>query len=181
MKIFFDVDTQKDFMNKDGALYVPGAEDIKSNLSKLTQHALNNAIPLFGTLDYHTPDDPEFKIFPPHCVQGTEGAKRIKETAVGVPLLFQKATIDVFHIGDGNRHIRGALKGVVTEAVVYGVATDYCVKAAVLGLLKLGIKVQVVEDAIAGVDLNKGDVANAIKEMKEAGAIFIKTEEIVNE
>ena len=55
-KIFFNIDTQKDFMNKDGALYVPNAESIKDNLKKLTSFAVNNKIRIFNSMDTHYGD-----------------------------------------------------------------------------------------------------------------------------
>jgi nicotinamidase/pyrazinamidase len=175
MQIFFDVDTQADFMNKDGALYVPGAEDIKSNLGSLTYYAQINKIPIFASLDWHSKNDPEFKVFPPHCIAGTDGAKKIKETA-GVTLTFEKQTYDVFT----NPYIKKALAG-ISEVIVYGVATNICVHAAVLGLRAMGIKTYVAEDAIAGVEIEQGDIENSIKEMKEAGAIFVTTQQIIGE
>ena len=57
--IFWNVDTQKDFMNPDGALYVEGAESIKPNLKKLTEFARENNIFVVNTADFHFPDDKE--------------------------------------------------------------------------------------------------------------------------
>ncbi len=86
---FFDVDTQIDFMLPHGNLYVPGAEKIIPNLVRLMAFAREHDIPVISSADAHTPDDPEFKIWPPHCVIGTPGQKRIPETqlpgAVVVP------------------------------------------------------------------------------------------------
>ena len=53
MRIFYDVDTQMDFMNKDGALYVPNAELIKPRLELLTNFAINNRILRIGSVDQH--------------------------------------------------------------------------------------------------------------------------------
>ena len=65
----------------------------------------------------------------------------------------------------------------VQEAVVYGVATDYCIKAAVVGLQKRGVQCYVVEDAISGVapDTTK----SALEEMVRAGARFVKTSDVL--
>ena len=186
VRIFFDVDTQHDFMDKDGALYVPGAEEIKPNLKKLTDYANDNDIWIFGSSDCHFGTsyfkDVEGELkrwggpFPDHCMYDTSGADRIDETDVGPIQVFEKQTYDVFT----NNEIRGALQDYnVTEAVVYGVATDYCVMAAVKGMQKLGIQCYVVEDAIAGV--TPETTKQAIYEMKEAGAKFVKTEDIVTE
>ena len=85
--IFWCVDAQKDFMNKDGKLYVQGAEAIKGNLKKITDHAKKNKIKVVSTGDYHTivskeiSKFPDFKAtFPEHCMVGTEGMDFIPET-----------------------------------------------------------------------------------------------------
>ena len=177
-KVFIDVDTQKDFMNKDGKLYVPEAENIKENLSILTKYALTNGIPILSTVDKHVKDDPEFKIFPPHCVVDTDGINKIPETS---PItygnqneirIFHKSTYDIFDEKLGNHIFKSILvDNKVEEAVVYGVATDYCIKAAVLGLLKLNIEVTVIIDAIAGV--NEKTTEEAMNEIIAAGGSFI--------
>ena len=185
-RIWFDIDTQHDFMDKDGALYVPGAEEIKPNLQKLTGYANDNDIIIFGSSDCHYGTnyfkDVEGELkrwggpFPDHCMEGSEGAERIFETDGSLEQEFIKQTYDVFT----NSTIRSALQYYnVTEAVVYGVATDYCVMAAVKGMQKLGIQCYVVEDAIAGI--TPETTKQAIYEMKEAGAKFVKTEDIVTE
>ena len=185
---FYDVDTQKDFMDKTGALYVPNAEEIKSLLAVLTEYASANGIQVMGSVDRHYAVDEEMKIFPPHCMDSTEGQKKIPETCAGnkafienkaysanelkakmsaQTVYFEKQGVDVFSNANANLLTR------FDAAVVYGVATEYCVKAAVLGMRKRGIDVLVVEDAIKGIT-PEGEAA-AIKEMKAAGARFIKT------
>jgi len=90
--IFFDVDTQNDFMNKDGALYVTGAELIKPNLEQLTDFAKLNNIPVLGNVDRHF-GTIEFKEregelqkwggpFPNHCMHGEIGQLKIYETTL---------------------------------------------------------------------------------------------------
>jgi nicotinamidase/pyrazinamidase len=182
--IFFDVDTQNDFMNPSGALYVPDAESLKPILAELTQFALKNNILIHGSVDSHSEEDAEFipngGPFPLHCLSGSEGQKKIPETLTGketyigssIPgglvaedwgwtcggmgtgdhLIFEKQTYDVMT----NRSLVMAKKSLERHgmddshitAIVYGVATDYCVKAAALGLRSFGMKVYVVKDAI---------------------------------
>src|SRR5208337_61738 len=77
---FLDVDTQVDFMLPSGSLYVPHAEEIIPNLAKLMSWAQAHGIPVISSADTHTPDDPEFALWPPHCVAGTPGQRRIAET-----------------------------------------------------------------------------------------------------
>ena len=70
--VFFDIDTQIDFVYPAGALYVPGAERILPVIGELNRRA-----PLvISTMDAHSEDDPEFQIYPHHCVVGTTGQQK---------------------------------------------------------------------------------------------------------
>jgi len=190
--IFLDVDTQRDFMEPSGNLYVPGAVDIVENLRRLVRTALRRGCPLIATVDVHAADDPEFADFPPHCVSGTEGARKIDAThvegaarlelgAATVParlleapaLVVEKDAIDAF----SNPAFRKVLDLFsAKECVVFGVATEHCVRCVVLGLLKLDMNVTVAEDAVKAVAPEKA--AAALREMKEAGARFDTTAHI---
>ena len=77
--IFWEVDVQRDFMLPGGNLYVPGAEKLLPNIRRLTDAARQGKVFLVSHGCFHTPDDPEFKIFPPHCVKGTPGSELVPE------------------------------------------------------------------------------------------------------
>jgi nicotinamidase/pyrazinamidase len=189
--IFVDVDTQFDFMDPSGALYVPGAERLSERLEELVAYAGSQGIPHLATMDTHTPDDPEFAQygFPAHCVRGTAGWSKVEATRQVAPypvkadgpevgerreLLFHKATFDIFT----NPLFAQALGRLApTEAIVFGVATDYCVKAAVMGLLAAGIPVILVKDAIAAVTPETGEAALA--EMVAAGARLMSAAAVI--
>lgn len=192
---FFDVDTQRDFMEPGGALYVKGAERLNDNLAALTLHARMRGIPLLASADAHPANDPEFAQFPPHCVAGTPGQKKISQTTIpGVAVLpprpagaeelgaaaraqealFEKTTFDAF----SNPNLDPFLKKIgADDWVVYGVATDYCVRAAALGLKQRGHRVRLVVDAIAAVTEETG--RKALEEMKAAGITFTTTKEVL--
>lgn len=207
MLVFCDVDTLKDFMNKNGAFYVPDAEKIKPILKKLTQFALEYQILIIAPSDCHFKNDKELETHCPHCMNKTEGQKKIPETLVldrtvtvrdkirefgwfakysygemvdmikegQKQIIFEKQHNDVFI----NPHTGFFLEKLgVTKAVVYGVATEYCVKEAVLGLLKRGITVYVVEDAIKGI--RPDHEASAIAEMGTKGAYFLESKDIMH-
>lgn len=197
---FFDVDTQFDFMSPQGALYVSGAEKLIPNLRKLVDFARLNGIPVIATMDAHVPDDPEFAVFPPHCVKETAGAAKIPATRslrpvyaevdtpfdlgtvptlgiAGRDIVLEKRSYDVFTNPNAEKVLE---KLAIPEYVVFGVATDYCVRAAVLGLRQRGYQVSVVSDAIAAVDVQPGDGDNALREMKEAGSRFATTQEVLS-
>lgn len=204
MLIFCDVDTRKDFMDKNGALYVSNAEEIKSHLKKLTQIAIKNKKLIVKAADRHFQDDEELETFPEHCMNRREGQKTIPETKttelifehkIGMfgkyrsyeyneiitllknfksqSITFEKQDINVFTNPSTEKVIE---KLSVTKAIVYGVATEYCVKAAVLGLLKRDIIVYLVKDAIKGI--NKKDAQQAIQEMVSKGAKLTTVEKI---
>ncbi len=180
MMIFVDVDTQNDFMNKNGALYVPGAEAIKPKLKEITDFAKQAKIKVYKTLDFHTKYSAELKRnggpFPDHCMKHTYGVSPIPETNLDC-ISFSKDCYDIFDETSGNQDFAKAVTDSGCEnAVVYGVATDYCVRAAVLGLLERDIKVTVVKDAIAGVTA-EGSMA-AIMIMSSKGASILNWEEI---
>ena len=142
--VFFDVDTQIDFLFPAGALYVPGAETIVDRIAALNRHAAAHQIPLISTADAHAENDPEFAIYPHHCVAGTLGQRKPAATLVGQTIL-EKQKLDCFT----NPELPGLLARFAAERyVVYGVVTEICVKFAALGLLKTGARVEIVSDAV---------------------------------
>lgn len=193
--ILWEVDTQADFMLPGGKLYVPGAEKLLPNIRRLTDAARQDRVFLVSHGCFHTPDDPEFKIFPPHCVQGTAGAEFVAEAltdkVVRVPnddraklpgdfsayhqILLEKQTLDVFE----SRHADTLVHrlGNRAEFVVFGVVTEYCVGFAAKGLLQRGRRVAVVRDTIATLKPEEGD--KAIAELQQLGARVITVDQAI--
>jgi nicotinamidase/pyrazinamidase len=186
--VFVDIDTQRDFLEPAGALYVPGSEEIRSNLARLTRFAVDHHIPVLATACAHTPDDAEFARFPLHCLIGTRGQERIAETACDTVVLdlgerltrsipphltLLKRELDVFSRKDTDPLIARYNLSHPTF-VVYGVATDYCVRAAATGLLARHCRVAIVVDAIRGIDADaEGDV---LTELARQGALLTLTD-----
>lgn len=77
--ILWEVDTQADFMLPGGKLYVPGAENIIPNITRLVDQARQGRVLLISSADAHQADDPEFQHWPRHCVKGSAGAELIPE------------------------------------------------------------------------------------------------------
>jgi len=197
--IFFDIDTQNDFMKPDGALYVPEAETISGNLAKLLAAAEEYRITTISSRCAHEPGDPEFAVFPPHCLEGTEGAKRIFASSPGLPrteIAFDATAEPGARLTEGHHYVVGKrvfdlfsncwLDGLRREGqfngetcIVFGVATDYCVRACVLGLAAVGARVLVVEDAIRGVAAET--TTRTLVEWQEAGVGITTTSEVLAE
>jgi nicotinamidase/pyrazinamidase len=187
--VFVDVDTQRDFLDRDGALFISGSEAIRPNLARLTRFARDRGIPILATACAHAPGDPEFAVFPPHCLVGTSGQTRIEETAwpdgpvfsadeelpeSGLPhLTINKREYDVFSVPEIDQILEIYAQKTPTF-VVYGVATDYCVKCAVEGLLARGKKVALVADAVRAVD--PSSESDLLTRFTQAGALLTITD-----
>lgn len=151
--VFFDIDTQIDFLYPAGALYVPRAEKILPAIAELNRRA-----PLvISTMCTHAEDDPEFKVYPHHCVAGTVGQQKplvlLREKRATLPsrvdgaqqFILEKQELDCF----SNPHLATLLAELNAERyVVYGVVTEICVRLCAFGLLKTGKRVELVTDAI---------------------------------
>jgi nicotinamidase/pyrazinamidase len=194
--IFWEVDVQADFMLPGGNLYVPGAEKLLPNIRRLTDAAREDRVFLVSHGCFHTPGDPEFKIFPPHCVKGTPGAELVPEALTEkiarVPnepdaklpddfskyqqILLEKQTLNIFE----SRHADALLHrlGSHAEFVVFGVVTEYCVSFAAKGLLERGRRVAVVQDAIE--TLKQEDEQKTMTELARLGARLTTTAQALN-
>jgi nicotinamidase/pyrazinamidase len=167
--VFFDIDTQIDFLYPAGALYVPGAEGLLPALVSLNRYAAEHGIPVVSTVDAHAEDDPEFEEWPAHCVAGTAGQQKPSQTLldkrVVIPsvsgeyeiggaaqIIVEKQHLDLFT----NPNLPGLIDRLNADRyAVYGVVTEYCVRCAAMGLLRTGKPVELVGDAIAA--LNEED------------------------
>jgi nicotinamidase/pyrazinamidase len=191
MRAFFDIDTQLDFTTPGGALYGPGAERLIPAIARLNRYAGEHGIPLISTTDAHPENAVEFQVWPPHCVIGTFGQQKPCATllakrsvvpydpafSVAAPnsataqFIIEKNDLDMF----SNPHVPAVLSGLgVTECIVYGVFIDYCVKCAIMGLLRSGRQVSLVTDASASVSQEAGDLV--IQDFIAAGGRLITSD-----
>jgi len=190
--VFVDVDTQVDFMLPGGRLYLPHAEEIIPNLRELMLWARDHKVPIVSTSDAHVPDDPEFGQWPPHCVAGTPGQRHIPETLFPDAVVIENSP-GAFHLPRGwvgqivvEKRVYDFTTNVNIEAilaslnqprfVVFGVATEYCVRSSVLSLRKRNLPVAVVRDAIKSIGKEEG--RKAVAEMAAAGAQLVTTAEV---
>jgi nicotinamidase/pyrazinamidase len=203
--VFWDVDTLHDFMRSDGKLYVPGSEEIIPALEALTAFAHAHRIPIVASADNHDSADaeisevPDWKTtFPPHCMRGTAGQRKIAQTALVDPLVIEpepedaealerrirahrgdfllyKHTLDVF----SNANVSTLLATLAPKAiVVYGVATDFCDRYTVEGLLRdrPGTELFLVTDAIRAIYPEEG--ARLVAQWKQLGVRLVTSAEV---
>jgi nicotinamidase/pyrazinamidase len=190
--VYLDIDTQRDFLDADGALAIPGAAAIRPNLARLIGFARARGIPVLATACAHAPDEADPEPFPPHCLVGTPGQERVAETAwpgglvlgpddrldgdLAPPpphLTLQKRRYDVFSHPEAER-VFGLYGRDDPTFVVFGVATDYCVRCAVEGLRRRGRRVAVVADAVRAVD--PGAEPGVLTEFVRLGASLAHSE-----
>jgi nicotinamidase/pyrazinamidase len=200
--LFWNVDTQVDFIKSDGKLPVPEAESIFSNLYSLTRIAENGNIQVVNTCDWHTNETEELSeipdfinTFPEHCMENTKGAEFVEATSPSQPyvvsysqkdfipedaiqhrnIVIQKDKFDVF---SGNPFTEKLLDKLSQNiVVVYGVAENVCVNFAVKGLLDRGKEVWVVSDAIKGLP----NIESPINEWVDNGAKIKTLSDLKNE
>lgn len=198
--ILWEVDVQADFMLPGGRLYIPGAEKIVANINRMVEAARQGRILLISSADAHNPDDPELCDWPPHCLKGTTGAALLPEACASPGLVIpnsdsfvvpedlgayqqitlEKNTLDVFD----NPHTDALLERLCPMSsatlesiplfIVFGVATEYCVRLTVEGLLRRGRCVAIVTDAVRSVDEDKGH--HILDNLHSSGARLIATQ-----
>lgn len=218
--LFWNVDTQYDFMRetyevdgepKEGKLPVP-ARHIEDNLEQLTETAADYNIRVVNTADWHNEETEEITYdqeewendptkFPPHCMQGTDGAKYVPATrpdaAETYRIDWQDDDVDMDALTDnrnvvlykdkfnafdpdGAPHTDTVLDELAPDrAVVYGVATDVCVDFAVNGLLDRGVEVYVVEDAIDGLGVDR-PLDEVKQDWEDRGAELVTTDAVTS-
>jgi nicotinamidase/pyrazinamidase len=149
-------------------------------------------------IDPEISDDPDFeRTYPPHCLRGTRGARKIPETEQDDPvplghlayppglvrslvsgrreILLLKKSFDVFTSPNAEAVLECLDPA---EVVVFGVATDVCDHAAIMGLLRRGRRVAFVEDAARGLD--EARTAACLAEWRDAGVRFTTSEQVAS-
>jgi nicotinamidase-related amidase len=192
--IFIDIDTQNDFFDPKGAMPIKGAEEIRENLKRLTQHAEKRKIKIIAGVElYDGKESAENRKF---CYAGTRGQKKITETqvknacvippskkAVNYEGLLKKCKQIILEKGDfkffGNPHALKLLKKTkIKNCIVYGVAIDYGVEQVVLNLIENGFKVWIPVDAVK--PINEGNREPVMKELRAKGAEMWNTDFIIS-
>lgn len=176
------IDVQNDFC-PGGALAVPEGDIVVPALNKYTQIFQKAGAAIYASRDWHPDKTKHFKAFggvwPPHCIQGTNGAKFHPDLKLSPQTIIltkgedpNEDSYSAFQAHDSEKKpfAAGLRERGIEHLYVGGLATDYCVKATILDAIKHGFKATVLMDAIKGVDIKPGDSSNAIQEMEKAGA-----------
>jgi len=195
------VDLQGDFTTwKDGSLAVNGTDSVfVDKVQKATEHLKGKGYKIYATMDWHpenhisffnnhqdkkpldvvTVDGRTQVLWPPHCIQNTEGAKLLLDNEL-FDAIVKKGKDEKFDSYSGFQDDGGARTEMyeilkadgIKELIIYGIATDYCVKSTAIHAVKAGYKVTVVEDLTA--NIAPGTSAKAKQEMLENGVVVAK-------
>ncbi|MBI5248539.1 MAG: bifunctional nicotinamidase/pyrazinamidase [Desulfomonile tiedjei] len=195
------VDVQGDFTTlKNGSLAVGGTDKaFVDKVQQATEALKKKGYPIYATQDWHPKDHVSFctnhegkkpfdaieingktqVLWPAHCVQGTENVNVLLDNSLFVAVV-KKGQDKKFDSYSGFQDDGGAKTGIdemlkkngIKELIVYGIATDYCVKATAIDAANAGYKVTVIEDLCKGV--TPDTTAKALKEMTEKGITIKK-------
>jgi nicotinamidase/pyrazinamidase len=176
------VDVQNDFC-PGGALAVPNGDRVVPILNRCLADAARHGVRVYASRDWHPAVSDHFAAYggpwPPHCVQNTAGA------AFHPDLQLPSSTIVITKGDDPHQHGYSAFDGHtpegrslledlrahgIEEVFIGGLATDYCVRESVMDARRAGMRVTVLRDAVAGIDVKSGDSDRAIADMCAAGA-----------
>jgi nicotinamidase/pyrazinamidase len=203
VKALLLVDLQNDFM-PGGSLAVSGGDEVVPVANALIpRYEL-----VIATQDWHPPEHVSFaanhpgrasgdvvevhglpqELWPPHCVRDSAGAEFHSELDLGgVNEVVRKGVdpdIDSYSAFFDNARLRATgleqllRERDVGEVHLMGLATDFCVRFSALDAVDLGFDTVVVEDGCRGVELESGDSARALDELREAGATVAKSGEL---
>ena len=197
--VFWDVDTQLDFMQPQGKLYVPGAETIIPKVSDVRRFALENGYSIIADVDWHSLQDdeisdaPDFiRTFPPHCMAGEPGSERVGflgklpieyvqidrmsdealrtlTTKKQFHIVIRKNSLDVFS-NPNTDHLVELIAP--KQVVVFGVALEFCVYYVVRGLSRFaGVKLCLLQDVVKGLGVRPEQ--EMLDEFKQMGVEIV--------
>ncbi len=195
------VDVQGDFTRfKDGSLAVEGTDEAYvRSVESATKRLKDMGYPIYATQDWHPKEHLSFYtnhkgkkpfdviklnnkdqvLWPPHCVQDTPGAEILIDKGL-IKTIVKKGMDPNFDSYSGFQDDGGKKTGLdqmlkadgIRKLVIYGIATDYCVKATAVDGVNAGYKVIVVKGLCRGVATDTSN--KALEEMKEKGILIIE-------
>ena len=176
------VDVQRDFC-PGGALPAPAGARIIPVVNRYLAEARRLGLPVYASRDWHPPVTRHFVAdggeWPPHCVQGTEGARFHPDLELPPDAIViskgddpQRAGYSAFdgRTPEGRLLLSDLRDRGIDSIYVAGLTAEYCVKRTVIDALDAGLRVVVLTDGIAGIDARPGDAARALADIARAGA-----------
>ena len=157
------IDMLNDFVKEGAPLEVPDTRKIVDNIRKRVEKARAEGVPVIFLCDNHSKDDPEFKVWPQHAVEGTDGAEVVEELKpMEDDLIVPKTTYSGFY----DTELDSVLKGLGVEKVILtGCVTNICILYTAVDAFMRGYYVSVPEDCVAG--LEDGDHRFALKQINK--------------
>ncbi|MCF8721515.1 nicotinate phosphoribosyltransferase [Nitrospina gracilis] len=169
------VDLQNDFL-PGGSLAVPDGDQVIAPLNRYAETFRQKSLPIFASRDWHPEHHCSFEKqggpWPPHCIQNTEGADFAQELNLAEATVISKAETeeaDAYSAFQGTDLDRQLKACGVRRLFIGGLATDYCVLNTVRDAVKNTYEVILLEDAIRAANVNAGDEARALSEMRNLG------------
>ena len=200
------VDLQGDFTNaKKGSLAVEGTDGVYvKSVAEATAKMKAAGFPIYATQDWHPANHASFAtnhegkkpfdviklhgkdqvLWSPHCVQNTPGAEILLDTQL-FKAIVQKGMDPRYDSYSGFQDDGGKKtdmdeilkKAGIKQVVVYGIATDYCVKATAEDAAAAGYKVIMVRNLSRGVAPDTS--AKALDEMRAKGITVVEELDVV--
>src|SRR5262245_33938838 len=176
------VDVQNDFC-PGGALAVAEGDKVVAVLNKWIEEATAAGVPVFASRDWHPPDHISFSErggpWPPHCIQGTQGADFHPELKLplNAQIISKADTPDKeSYSAFGGTNLNALLRSAgVRRLWIGGLAQDYWVRDSALDAIREGFEVRVIVNATRAVNVNPDDGRRALAEIEEAGAVLEST------
>lgn len=162
-KALIIVDMLNDFMLEGAPLRVEGAVKIIPNIKREIETARKDGYPVIYVCDAHKKDDPEFKIWPKHCVEGSYGAQVHTDLA---PEKGDKIIYKTRYSGFFNTNLDNVLRNLgVDTLIITGVVTNICVLYTASDAASRDYRILVYKDCVMG--LNEEEHEFALRQIKK--------------
>ncbi len=152
------VDLVHDFV--DGIFKTERSLEVARNTEKFLEK-VSKKLNVILTRDAHIEDDPEFKIWGPHCIDGTPGAELYGNLAKFSDRIISKRHYDAFFDSDLDGYLRARK---ISRVYICGISTDICVEHTLCGAFFRGYEVNIISDLCASLDIRAHE--DAVKRMK---------------
>jgi len=189
-----DIDTQKDFLLSSGALPLAGGERLIPKLRRLFDFARRNALTVISAVRALPADSAEPLPYPPHCIIGSDGQRKLEDTLLRRPLILEDRPVDINLVDAVRKHqqiviqrrewdlfsnpvAEKLLRALPSHAIVFGVPLEHSVRFAAVGLRQRGVKAAVISDLVLPLEPRSGAAIH--REMHRAGVESITLETLL--